>query len=86
MNAILNENDQLIFKELQVPLQNVLENVAREIIAPVFDKFAYSDMFLPWLREIKKIGASEIICKNCFLIIFPQNLLASFPFLSFLLS
>lgn len=46
MNAILNENDQLIFKELQVPLQNVLEEVARQIVAPVFNKFAYSDMFL----------------------------------------
>lgn len=46
MNAILNENDELIFKELQVPLQNVLEDVARDIIAPVFDKFPYSDMFL----------------------------------------
>lgn len=46
MNAILNENDELIFKELQVPLQNVLEGVARDIITPVFNKFAYSDMFL----------------------------------------
>lgn len=46
MNKILNENDDLIFKELQVPLQNVLEEMAREIIAPVFDKFPYSDMFL----------------------------------------
>lgn len=46
MNAILNENDQLIFKELQVPLQNVLENVARDIVGPVFNKFPYSEMFL----------------------------------------
>lgn len=46
MNAILNENDQLIFKELQVPLQNVMEEVARDIVAPVFGRFAYSDMFL----------------------------------------
>lgn len=46
MNAILNENDQLIYKELQVPLQNVLENVARQIVAPVFNKFPYNEMFL----------------------------------------
>ncbi|KAJ6635877.1 Protein takeout, partial [Pseudolycoriella hygida] len=46
MNAILNENDELIFKELQIPLQNVLERVAKEIVTPVFDKFPYSEMFL----------------------------------------
>lgn len=46
MNAILNDNDELIFKELQVPFQKVLEEVARQIVAPVFDKFPYSDMFL----------------------------------------
>ncbi|XP_037026830.1 protein takeout-like isoform X1 [Bradysia coprophila] len=46
MNAILNDNDQLIFKELQVPLQNVLEKVARQIVAPVFNKFPYNEMFL----------------------------------------
>lgn len=53
MNKILNENDDLIFKELQVPLQNVLEEMAREIIAPVFDKFPYSDMFLnEWCNDM----------------------------------
>lgn len=46
MNAILNENDELIFKELQVPLQNVLGKVALALIAPVFDKFPYNEMFL----------------------------------------
>lgn len=46
MNAILNENDQLIYKELQVPLQNIMENVAREIVGPVFNKFPYTDFFL----------------------------------------
>lgn len=46
MNAILNDNDQLIFKELQVPLQNVLETVAKQIVGPVFNRFPYNEMFL----------------------------------------
>lgn len=45
MNAIFNENHQLIFKEVQPSIEESFEKILRDIIQPVFDKFPYSDLF-----------------------------------------
>lgn len=45
MNAIFNENYQLIFKEVQAPIEESFEKILRDIIQPVFDKFPYKQLF-----------------------------------------
>lgn len=45
MNAIFNENYQLIFKEVQKPVEESFEKILRDIIQPVFDKFPYNELF-----------------------------------------
>ncbi|KAG4065115.1 hypothetical protein HA402_007512 [Bradysia odoriphaga] len=45
MNAIFNENYELIFKEVQQPVEESFERILRDIIQPVFDKFPYNELF-----------------------------------------
>lgn len=45
MNAIFNENHQLIFKEVQPSIEESFEKILRDIIQPVFDKFPYNELF-----------------------------------------
>lgn len=45
MNAIFNENHQLIFNEIQKPVEESFEKILRDIIQPVFDKFPYKNLF-----------------------------------------
>lgn len=46
MNAVLNENALLLYKELQVPIQNVVSDAVQKIFAPVGESFSYTDIFL----------------------------------------
>ncbi|KAJ6635874.1 Protein takeout [Pseudolycoriella hygida] len=45
MNTIFNENYQLIFNEIQEPVEKSFENILLDVIQPVFDKFPYNEMF-----------------------------------------
>lgn len=45
MNAIFNENHQLIFKEVQQPIEESFEKILLKLIQPVFDKFPYKELF-----------------------------------------
>lgn len=45
MNAIFNENYELIFKEVQEPIESSFEKILLDIIQPVFDKFPYKELF-----------------------------------------
>lgn len=45
MNAIFNENYQLIFREVQAPVEESFERILLDIIRPVFDKFPYNQLF-----------------------------------------
>lgn len=45
MNAIFNENHQLIFKEVQPAIEETFEKILLDIIQPVFDKFPYKELF-----------------------------------------
>lgn len=46
MNAVLNENADLVYKELQAPIQKVMGHTLKVIFAPVCRKFAYTDIFV----------------------------------------
>lgn len=45
MNALFNENYQLIFKEVQQPVEASFEKILLKLIQPVFDKFPYKELF-----------------------------------------
>lgn len=45
MNAVLNENSDLLYKGLQIPIQNVLGDAMQKIFSPINDLLAYSDFF-----------------------------------------
>lgn len=46
MNAVLNENAELVYKELQIPIQKVVGDALKKIFAPACRKVAYNDLFL----------------------------------------
>lgn len=48
MNAIFNENYQLIFNEVQQPVEESFEKILLDIIQPVFDKYPYKELFAEW--------------------------------------
>lgn len=45
MNAVFNQNHELIFNEVQEPVEKSFEKIVREIVQPVFDKFPYNELF-----------------------------------------
>lgn len=46
MNSFLDQNWRLIIDELKPSLQNAIGEVDRDMMQPLFDKFAYKDMWL----------------------------------------
>ncbi|KAG4081170.1 hypothetical protein HA402_014618 [Bradysia odoriphaga] len=46
MNAVLNENNDVLFKGLQGPMQNILGDAMLKIYEPVALKIAYADFFV----------------------------------------
>lgn len=46
MNAVLNENADLVYKELQGPIQSVMGDTIKKIFAPVWMKFPYHNLFM----------------------------------------
>lgn len=45
MNAVLNENSNILYKGLQIPIQNVLGDAMHKIFSPVDEVIPYSDFF-----------------------------------------
>lgn len=46
MNAALNENADLLYKELQLSIENVVSDAMLKIFQPLSQTFSYSDVFL----------------------------------------
>lgn len=46
MNAVLNENSDVLYKELQTPIQDMVGESMKKIFAPVQDTVPYADFFL----------------------------------------
>lgn len=46
MNAVLNENSELLYKELQIPMENVVGSALQKIFKPVGESFSYDDFFV----------------------------------------
>lgn len=51
MNQFLNENWQDILNELKPVLRKAIAKIVKGIVNPVFGKFAYNDLFLPWSKS-----------------------------------
>lgn len=46
MNDVLNENNDVLFKGLQVPMQNVLGDAMLKVYKPVASKIPYAGYFV----------------------------------------
>lgn len=46
MNAVLNENADLVYKELQIPIEKVVGDALKKIFTPVCKVVSYNDLFL----------------------------------------
>lgn len=53
MNAVLNENSDILFQGLQIPIQNVLGDALVKIFSPVNEMLPYSAFFADWTSKIK---------------------------------
>lgn len=47
MNVFLRENSEDIFKEVKSSMQKAVGGVIKSVLSGPFDKFPYSNLFLP---------------------------------------